>query len=254
MSFGRTKLLQSDSDSSSVHCFATQKRLLFFMQKPKSDSSIHCFSMQKEQCWPRLLMDWCIFILHSPGSDDGVLFWTNSHPLRSWLFSKGILGLPQRLGNPFVFVFFVLVRTYRFSATRGQNCYNFKTAEGRKLKFRTLMGNVLSNLCANFWAVGHMIRVSQPKVEKPIGCSPRSNSKTECGGRIKLPNLEALEDAVSAPTFKFFEFRHFFLYLFIFFLLLRTIFLYIMIILNTKLCTYIFVGARSRSHFKKPHV
>ena len=38
----------------------------------------------------------------------------------------------------------------------------------------------------------------------------RSRLKTNCGRRIKFSNLEMLGDVVSAPTFKFFKFRHFF--------------------------------------------
>ena len=34
------------------------------------------------------------------------------------------------------------------------------------------------------------------------------SSKTNCGRRIKFLDLEVPWDIVSAPTFKFFEFRH----------------------------------------------
>ena len=35
-------------------------------------------------------------------------------------------------------------------ATRGRKCYNFETAKGRNLKFRTYMGHILIILSANF--------------------------------------------------------------------------------------------------------
>ena len=47
-------------------------------------------------------------------------------------------------------------------------------------------------------AIGHVIRVSEPKTEMPTGDLNSSSSKSNRRSRIKVLNLEALVHAVSA--------------------------------------------------------
>ena len=67
-------------------------------------------------------------------------------------------------------------------------------------------------------AIGHVIRVSEPKTEMPIG-GLNTSSKTNRTRGINVSNLEASGQAVSAPKTKLWRFRHFFfLYVFIYLL------------------------------------
>ena len=87
-------------------------------------------------------------------------------------------------------------------------------------------------------AISHVIRVSEPKTEKPIESSNRSGLKTNCRKRIKFSNLEAPKNAVLTPTFKLFEFRRYFIcvYVFLFFFFrLKTFFICIKILKPPKL-------------------
>ena len=50
--------------------------------------------------------------------------------------------------------------------------------------------------------IDHVIRVSEPKTEVPIGGLNSSSSKANCSRRIEVSNLEAPGNAASAPKFK----------------------------------------------------
>ena len=80
------------------------------------------------------------------------------------------------------------------SPTRGQKCYNSETAKGRNLKWsrhKSFFVQILG-------AIGHVIWVFDPKTELLIVGLNSSSSKTNCTIGIKVSNLEASGQAVSA--------------------------------------------------------
>ena len=71
------------------------------------------------------------------------------------------------------------------------------------------MGHIWTILRADFGAIGHVMRVSEPKTEMPIVGLNSSSSKTNRTSGIEVSNLEASGQAVSAPKNKLWRFRHF---------------------------------------------
>ena len=104
-------------------------------------------------------------------------------------------------------------------------------------------------------AISHVIRVSDPKTDMPIGGLNSSSSKNM---RTKVSNSKAPGHAVSAPKIKLWRFRHFFLFLYLSILALfyrrknfettyaRNLKFGNMRSLHMKLSTCIFGGATSR--------
>ena len=68
---------------------------------------------------------------------------------------------------------------------------NFETVEGKNLKLDLSWGTYESFLVQILGAIGHAIRVSEPKNETPILGLNSSSSKTNGTRGIKLSNLEA---------------------------------------------------------------
>ena len=64
------------------------------------------------------------------------------------------------------------------------------------------MGTYESFLAQILGAIGHVIRVSEPKTEMPIEGSKSSSSNTNRPRGVKVSNLEASGQAVSAPKNK----------------------------------------------------
>ena len=77
---------------------------------------------------------------------------------------------------------------------------------GLKLKRET------RNLELKWKAIGHIIWVSQPKTEMLVGGLHDSSSKTNRTCRIKVSNLKARGQAVSAPKNKLWYFRPLFFF------------------------------------------
>ena len=132
-------------------------------------------------------------------------------------------------------------------ATRGRKLHNFETATDRNVKFRIYMENTWIILCGNFGG-----NRSRDRVSEPIRGLNSSSSNTNCKRRIKVSNLEAPGNPVSAP--KLGRFRHLFIYLFKNFFrrckdsettTARKFKFGDMISLYMKLCTCIFGGATS---------
>ena len=110
-------------------------------------------------------------------------------------------------------------------------------------------------------AIGHVIRVSEPKTETPIGGLNSSSSKTKRTRGIKVSNLEASGHALSALKNKLRRFRHCLFFLFCLFIYLlskshygdkyskttkaRNLKFGQMISLNMNLCASNFAGATS---------
>ena len=123
-------------------------------------------------------------------------------------------SMTLRVVSPYVFS----GKNYEFS-NRGKKRYNFETAHGINLKFRTKMGHIWIVLRAILEALTHVIRVSKPKTEMPVGGLNNSGSKTNRTRRIKVSNLEASGHAVSAPKNKPWRFWHIFFLSFFMYLL-----------------------------------
>ena len=65
-------------------------------------------------------------------------------------------------------------------------------------------------LCKFWTQLVTWYRFPSQKTKMPMGDSNRSSLKTNCKRRINFSSLEALGNAVSAPTFKLFGFWHYF--------------------------------------------
>ena len=87
-------------------------------------------------------------------------------------------------------------KNYEFGY-RGEKRSNFETAKDKNLNFG--WGTYESFFVQILEAIGHVIRVSEPKPEMPVGGLNSSGSKTNRTRRIKVSNLEASGHAVSAP-------------------------------------------------------
>ena len=59
-------------------------------------------------------------------------------------------------------------------------------------------------------AIGHVIQISKPKTETPIGGLNISSSKSNRKREIKVSNLEESRQAISAPKNTSWQFRHLF--------------------------------------------
>ena len=71
-------------------------------------------------------------------------------------------------------------------------------AKSRNLEFRIRWGTYESFFVQSLEAIGHVIRVSEPKTEMPIVALNSSSSKTNGTKGIKLSNLEVSGLAHSA--------------------------------------------------------
>ena len=97
------------------------------------------------------------------------------------------IGTLRRLASEVGF----FVKINGFSAVRGRNRYNFKTAKGKSLKFRTYMVYVMIYLYANFGGSRSRDTGFQPKkLKKTFRDLNRYSSKTNCGRK----NLQSLGD------------------------------------------------------------
>ena len=114
------------------------------------------------------------------------------------------------------------------------------------------MENVWNNLCANFrgnWSRNTGFRAKKLKCQSEVQTA-LARKLTE-GREKKFSNLEVAGNIVSSPTFKFFEFRHFFS---VFFSMhqnfesttAKNFEFEDLVILHMKLCTCVFICVRSR--------
>ena len=107
-------------------------------------------------------------------------------------------------------------QNYEFG-NRSKKRYNFERLKVETWILELRWGLNESFLVQILGVIGHVIRVFETKTEMPIGGLNSSSSKTNRSSGIKVSNLEAFGQAVSAPKNKLWRFRHFFfLYLFIF--------------------------------------
>ena len=109
-----------------------------------------------------------------------------------------LLGLPRRFASE-VLMFFRHI--YEF-VNKNKNAITSKRLKVETSNLNLSWDTYESFLVQILGAIGHVIRVFEPKTETPITALNSSSSKTNGTRRIKLSNLEASGHTLSAPNNK----------------------------------------------------